>query len=137
MTSDPTVATPYKVAAIQFDPTMFDMQRNVDRLAELTEEAAAAGGRVIVDPGEATTGYCWANRQEIAPYVETIPGPTTDRFGAIAEKHHCYIVVAVAEVVPSTGIYYNSAALIGPKGVVGVYRKTHSYISEPKWAKDG
>jgi predicted amidohydrolase len=36
-----------------------------------------------------------------------------------------------------TDIYYNSALLIGPKGLIGVHRKTHPYISEPKWAANG
>jgi predicted amidohydrolase len=92
---------------------------------------------LIVHPEMATTGYCWASRAEIAPFVEPIPGPTTDRFAEIAARYRCFIVVGVPEIEPSTGIFYNSAALIGPDGLVGKYRKTHSYISEPKWAKDG
>ena len=66
-----------------------------------------------------------------------MPGPTTQRFAEIAADHDCWIVVGLAEVDPETGIYYNSAVLIGPEGPVGLYRKTHAYISEPKWAKDG
>jgi predicted amidohydrolase len=128
---------PYLAAAIQFEPEMFATERNIARLTELTEEAARAGAKLIVHPEMATTGYCWASRAEIASEVEPIPGPTTARFGAIAAQYGCYIVVALPEVVPVTGVYYNSAALVGPSGVVGVYRKTHSYISEPKWAKDG
>ena len=41
------------------------------------------------------------------------------------------------EVDPATSVYYNSLALIGPAGLIGVYRKIHSYISEPRWARDG
>jgi predicted amidohydrolase len=85
----------------------------------------------------ATTGYCFASRTEIAPLVEPIPGPTTARFAEIAREHGCWIVVGMPEVQPQTGIFYNSAALIGPDGVAGVYRKTHPYKAEPKWAKDG
>lgn len=36
-----------------------------------------------------------------------------------------------------TDLYYNSAILVGPQGVIGVHRKTHPYISEPKWAANG
>ena len=85
----------------------------------------------------ATTAYCWATRDEIASDVEPVPGPTTQRFAEIAADHDCWIVVGLAEVDPETDIYYNSAVLIGPEGPVGLYRKTHAYISEPKWAKDG
>jgi predicted amidohydrolase len=85
----------------------------------------------------ATTGYCWYDRDEIRPHVEPIPGPTTAAFAELAERFGCYIVVGMPELAPRTGIFYNSAALIGPAGVVGVYRKTHSYAADMKWAKDG
>jgi predicted amidohydrolase len=41
------------------------------------------------------------------------------------------------EIDPNTSLYYNSAVLIGPEGVIGCHRKTHPYISEPKWAAAG
>jgi len=103
----------------------------------MTEEAARNGAKLVVLPEMATTSYCWASRAEVAPYVEPIPGPTTGRFGDLARRYSCHIVVGMAEVEPATGVFYNSAALVGPDGVVGVYRKTHPYIAEPKWAKDG
>ncbi len=129
--------SPYRVAAIQTDPTLFAKDENIATLLRLTEEAARAGAKLIVQTEMATTAYCWGSRTEIAPYVEPVPGPTTERFGELAARYGCYIVVGLAEVAPETGIYYNTAALVGPDGVEGVYRKTHSYISEPKWAKDG
>jgi predicted amidohydrolase len=128
---------PFLAAAIQFEPALFDKEANIARLLALTEEAAHNGAKLIVHPEMATTSYCWASRTEVAPFVEPIPGPTTDRFGELAARYDCYIVVGMPEVEPATGVFYNSAALIGPNGVVGVYRKTHPYISEPKWAKDG
>jgi len=85
----------------------------------------------------ATTGYCWASRMEIAPFVEPIPGETTERFQMLASRYHCYIALGLPEVDPSTNVYYNSVALLGPQGLVGKYRKLHSYMSEPRWARDG
>lgn len=127
----------HRVAALQFNPTLFAREENIARLEAMTIDAAQGGAELIVHPEMGTTGYCWYNRDEIAPYVEPIPGPTTDRFTRIAAEHDCWIVVGLAEVQPETGIYYNSLALVGPDGVAGVYRKTHSYIAEPSWAKDG
>ena len=101
------------------------------------EEAAQHHARLIVLPEMATTGYCWESRAEIAPFVEPIPGPTTDRFQLLATHYDCYITVSLAEVDPITDVYYNSLALIGPDGLIGSYRKIHSYISEPRWARDG
>ncbi len=77
------------------------------------------------------------SREEVAPFVEPIPGPTTDRFQVLAEQYGCYIALCLPEVDHATDIYYNGMALIGPEGIVGTYRKIHSYISEPRWARDG
>jgi predicted amidohydrolase len=125
-----------KVATVQFEPTMFEKERNVARLLELCEQAAMEGAKLIVTPEMGTTGYCWFDREEVAPFVEKIPGPTTDRFAALAHRHDCHIVIGMPEV-DEDGIYFNSAVLIGPDGVIGRHRKTHPYISEPKWAAAG
>ena len=127
----------YRVAAIQYEPALGEKERNVTDLLRLTEEAAQHGARLIVHPEMASTGYCWLSREEIAPFVETLPGPTTDRFSHLAARYDCYIATSLPEVDPATNVYYNSLALIGPAGLLGVYRKVHSYISEPRWARDG
>ncbi len=127
----------YRVAAIQFEPTLGEKEKNVARLLHLVEEAATNGAKLIVLPEIATTGYCWQSRAEIAPHVEPIPGPTTDRFQHLATARGCYIAVSLPEVDSSTNVYYNSMVLLGPEGLVGTYRKIHSFISEPRWARDG
>jgi predicted amidohydrolase len=127
----------YRVAAIQFEPRLGAKAENIARLLELAETAAGHGARLIVLPEMATTGYCWYSREEIRPYVEPIPGPTTELFADLAGRFGCYIVVGMPEIASRTGIFYNSAALVGPEGVAGVYRKTHGYAADMKWAKDG
>ncbi|HEX7735728.1 MAG TPA: nitrilase-related carbon-nitrogen hydrolase [Ktedonobacteraceae bacterium] len=129
--------TRYRVAAIQFNPRQGEKAENTERLLQLVEEAAHQGARLIVLPEMATTGYCWTSREEIAPYVEPVPGSTTQRFEELAARYDCYIALGLAELEPGSGVYYNSLALVGPQGVVGTYRKVHSYISEPRWARDG
>lgn len=126
-----------KVATIQFEPTQFRKDENVTRLLQLATDAARDGARLIVMPEMATTGYCWKNRDEVAPFVETTDGPTTHAFAEIARHYHCYLVFGMPERDAVTNLYYNSAVLVGPQGVVGVHRKTHPYISEPKWAANG
>ena len=126
----------YKVAALQFEPRLGAKTENLARLRTLADEAAGAGARVIVMPEMAVTGYCWRDRAEVAPLVETVLGPTTDLFGEVARRHGCYIVVGLAERDPLTDLYYNTAALVGPDGVVCVYRKSHAFIAEPRWAAE-
>ena len=40
----------YKTAAVQFEPTMFEKERNISRLSVLIEEAVKEGARLIVTP---------------------------------------------------------------------------------------
>ena len=127
----------YTAAAVQFEPTLGAKAANIDGLLALVEEAAGKGAKLIVTPEMGTTGYCWFDRAEVKPQVEPIPGPTTDRFAAVARRLGVHIVIGMPEVDPASDLYYNSAVLIGPDGVVGTHRKTHPYISEPKWAASG
>lgn len=128
---------PFLAAAIQFEPTMFAKEANISRLLDLVEQAARQGAKLITTPEMATTGYCWYDRQEIASQVETVPGETSARFAELAQRYQCYIVLGMPEVDTTTQLYYNSALLIGPQGVIGRHRKSHPYISEPKWAAAG
>ncbi|MFS2224346.1 nitrilase-related carbon-nitrogen hydrolase [Pantoea sp. B65] len=129
--------THLQVAAIQFEPTQFRKEENISQLLTLAAQAAQGGARLIVMPEMGTTGYCWRDREEVAPWVETVAGETCRRFSALAREHDCYLVLGMPEEDAATGLYYNSAVLIGPAGVIGVHRKTHPYISEPKWAANG
>jgi predicted amidohydrolase len=137
MNSPAPTFTKYRVAAVQYEPTLGEKERNVSDLLRLVEAAAQHDARLIVLPEIATTGYCWLSREEIAPYVEPIPGPTTDRFQRVAAQYGCYIAASLPEVDPEINAYYNSMALLGPEGLIGTYRKIHSFISEPRWARDG
>ncbi|KAA0969832.1 amidohydrolase [Aureimonas fodinaquatilis] len=127
----------YTAAAIQFEPLMGEKERNITGLLALCEKAAQAGAKLIVTPEMGTTGYCWYDRAEVEPFVETVPGPSTGRFQDLARKYGCYIVIGMPEVDPASNLYYNSAVLIGPDGIIGTHRKTHPYIAEPKWSACG
>ncbi len=131
------MTAPFKAAAIQFEPHFAEKERNIDALLALVEKAAKSGAKLVTTPEMGTTGYCWHDRAEVSRFVETIPGPSTGRFAELAQQYDCFIVIGLPEVDPETNLYYNSAALIGPEGLVGVHRKTHPYISEPKWAASG
>ena len=97
----PLPATPvYKAAAIQYAPTLFEKEKNLLEQLEMVEEAAKNDAKLIVMVEMATTAYCFFDRDEIAPYVEPIPGPTTERFGELATRYGCYIVVGMPEVEP-------------------------------------
>ena len=137
MSTSASSVTRYRVAAIQYEPVLGEKEKNVADLLRLVEEAARHEARLIVLPEMATSGYCWESRAEVAPYVEPVPGPTTGHFQKLATQYDCYIAISMPEVDPITNAYYNCMVLIGPEDIIGTYRKIHSYISEPRWARDG
>src|SRR2546423_13704975 len=94
----------YRVAAIQYEPTLGEKEKNVTALLRLVEEAAQHEARLIVLPEMATTGYCWESRAEIAPHVEPVPGPTTHRFQQLAASYDCLIAIGLPAVDPNTHV---------------------------------
>jgi len=132
---DPPVK--FKAAAVEYNPQFMEFQKNLPSLSAVVIKAAQEGAKLIVLPETATTGYIYKDRNQINPYLDTIPGATTDTLAKIAKDYQVYIAVGIAEVDPKTKLAYNSAALIGPEGYIGKYRKTQLNSSDTKWATRG
>ncbi len=114
---------PIKVAAVDFVPAWGDLDGNIARLAEAAEKAAEDGVNYAVFPETAVSGYLFSDPAQIAPYLDTIPGKTTAALLPILARTGMYMSVGIAERDVETGLAYNSAVLLGPKGVIGKYRK--------------
>ncbi|MCW3989702.1 MAG: acyltransferase [Candidatus Bathyarchaeota archaeon] len=115
------------LAAIQMNCAPFDKAANVERAIGLIETAVEKGAELMVLPELFTMGfYIFKDRNpDFFDMAEPIPGPTTEAIGRIAKKHGVYIVAPVFERLAS-GVYHNTAPLIGPDGVIiGKYSKTH------------
>lgn len=116
---------------------MGEDERNRARLLALIEDAASNGARLIVAPEMAPCAYCFQDRAEIAPHVETVPGPFTETLSSAARRFDCVIVAGLAEVDESTGLYFNTAVVVGPEGYIGKYRKVHQFAGDAKWSLEG
>lgn len=117
----------FKLAVIQMDCVLGDVAANLARIDSLVCAAAAQGATVAVLPELATTGYFVGDR--LGALAESIPGPTTDALGRIAQRHQCYIMAGMIE--RGRACYYNSAALLAPDGSLhGAYRKIHLFSAE-------
>lgn len=127
-----------KVALIHASISWKDKDKNIAKLLALNEEAAQKGSRIIVNTELATTGYAFLSRREISSLAESIPGPTTEAFGRISKEYGCCICIGMAERDSRTGIFYNSAALMGPNGtVIARHRKLSPAFRENLWAAKG
>lgn len=114
---------PVKVAAVDFIPAWGDRDGNIRRLVQAAEKVAAAGVRYAVFPETAISGYDFTDPAQLAPFVDTIPGRATDALLPLLRRTGMYLSVGIAEKDPSTGLFYNTAVLLGPEGIVGKYRK--------------
>jgi predicted amidohydrolase len=124
-TATPTIVTePFKVAAVEFNPHLFELEANIAGACTMIEEAASNGAKVIVLPEASLSGMDYPDRAAYLPYLDTIPGKATAAIEPIAQAHGCYVAIGICEIDPKTGATYNGAALIGPQGYVGKYRKT-------------
>jgi 5-aminopentanamidase len=113
-----------KVAVAQMDPKLGQNTANLARILALFRKATAEGARLVVFPECAVSGYGFATLEAGYAAAETIPGPATDALGVVCRETGAYAVVGLLERDGADSVY-NSAALLGPEGVVGVYRKAH------------
>lgn len=68
-------------------------------------------------------------------YAESVPGPTVERFQALAKEHNMVIVLPIYEE-DQPGILYNTAAVIDADGsYLGKYRKHHIPHLPQFWEK--
>ncbi|CAN5188948.1 amidohydrolase [soil metagenome] len=128
---------PFKVAAVEFNPELFEFDRNIKGAYEVAEEAAAHGAKLIVLPEAALSGYIYRDLEQFLPFMDTVPGKGTDAMAAVCAKHGCYIAIGIAEVDPLTRLTYNTGALVGPDGYIGKYRKNGLNPSDILWFTPG
>lgn len=126
-----------KVASVEFNPQFMQLDNNITGIVNVIIPVAKKGARLIVLPEAATTGYIYKDRAQIEPYLDTIPGKTTAAIAKITRKYHTYVAVGIIEKDPITGLVYNSAALIGPDGYIGKYRKNQLNTSDNLYASRG
>jgi len=110
------------VAAVQFDPSLGDVEGNLDRVAGLAGEAVDRGAGLVVFPECSLSGYQVDRAQALSASVEMV-GPELDRLRRVAERLDTTMVVGVLERLGH--VLYNSAVTFVPRREPVVYRKTH------------
>jgi 5-aminopentanamidase len=125
-----------KIAVVQMDVQLLDKGRNMQAILDWLETAALNGAELIIFPECALTGYCFDSLEEALPQAETIPGPSTERIGHAAKERGCAAVVGMLEREAHN--VYNAAAVMGPDGILGSYRKVHlPYLGIDRFATPG
>jgi len=127
-----------RVAVVQAAPALFDTPRSLQKLADLTADAARQRAGLVVFPEAFVGGYPKGHdfgasvgarspegREEFRRLFESaveVPGEATAFLGAAARDHDIHLVVGVVE--RDGGTLYCSALIFGPDGrLLGKHRK--------------
>jgi len=103
-----------------------DREENLATAERVVREAAAKGANIVCLQELFTSVYfCQVEDHKYFELAEPIPGPSTDRFQALAKELGVVIVASLFEK-RAAGVYHNTAAIIDADGsYLGKYRKMH------------
>lgn len=113
-----------RVAVVQTNPTFGAVHRNVSTAIEMM---GAVDADIYVLPELFNTGYNFIDASEVEKLSEAVSGSTFQAMKAFAKTKSAYVVYGFAETSERV---YNSAALVDPDGLVGLYRKVHLFDRE-------
>lgn len=99
---------------------------NRTRLAAGIKALAEKGAQLIVlQELHNTLYFCQTEDVRNFDLAETIPGPSTEFFGALAKQLNVVIVISLFEK-RAVGLYHNTAVVLEKDGsIAGTYRKMH------------
>ncbi len=138
-----------RVAAAQPRGFPFDSSAAVDRLCEMTADAAAEAAKLVVFPEAFVGGYPWGlafgtavggrkppGRRTFGRYYDAaiaVPGPETERMGRAAADARVYVAVGVIEkgAARSPGTLFCTLLYFTPDGALAaIHRKLKPTAAE-------
>ena len=116
------------IAVVQFQPELANPEENIKRLEPLLDSTRDC--RLVVLPELANSGYNFTDFGQAWQNSETIGerGLFQDFLIDSARKNNYFIVSGINERI--MGKLYNTAVLVGPEGMIGIYRKLHLFMNE-------
>lgn len=103
-----------------------DKESNIERLIANIRQCAAQGARLVVlQELHNELYFCQIENTAMFGLAETIPGPSTERFGKLAKELNVVLVLSLFEK-RAPGLYHNTAVVLDSDGsIAGKYRKMH------------
>ena len=114
-----------KVGLVQQSCTS-SIEDNIKKLEANIRTAAGSGAELVVlQELHNSLYFCQEENAKLCDLAEPIPGPSTERFGALAKELGIVLVLSLFER-RAPGIYHNSAVVLEKDGTIaGKYRKMH------------
>ena len=125
MNSSKKSARTLKVALLQ-ETDRGSTEANLDAIEAGLREAAAAGAELVLLQ-ELHNGPYFCQHESVDEFdrAESIPGPSTERIGKLAEALKLVVVASLFER-RAAGLYHNTAVVFDrTRAIAGVYRKMH------------
>ena len=103
-----------------------DISENIARLQAHIRSCAAQGAQLVVlQELHNSVYFCQSEDATLCDLAEPIPGPSTERFGALARELGIVLVLSLFER-RAPGLYHNTAVVLEKDGsIAGTYRKMH------------
>ena len=111
-----------RIAAVVFNSPRGTARANLDRMEDWVAGARAHGAAIVCFPELNITGY--GTDAGVKKEAEAVPGPLTERLGAMAARHDLVILAGLAEQAGDGRICASHLA-VAPSGLLGRYRKLH------------
>ncbi|TIP28769.1 MAG: hydratase [Mesorhizobium sp.] len=125
-----------RLACIQFQPAIGQLDDNLKSMERLIRQAAGLGATVAVLPELADSGYVFDSQEELATIAAPIPaGRSAVLLCSLAYELGMHIVSGLAE--RDGDRFFNAAMLCGPSGPIGTYRKLHLWNREKLYFQPG
>ena len=114
-----------KVGLVQQSCTS-SIEDNIKKLEANIRAAADSGAELVVlQELHNSLYFCQEENAKLCDLAEPIPGPSTERFGALAKELGIVLVLSLFER-RAPGIYHNTAVVLEKDGTIaGKYRKMH------------
>ena len=117
---------PVRVAATQLAARQVEVDHNLELHLRLIAETAEAGCDLVVFPELSVTGH--NGSPEVTRCAERYDGPIYEAIHARAKE--CRTIVSYGFCESFRGTHYNTCALVGPHGLIGLQRKVHASFDE-------
>lgn len=111
------------LACVQTDVAFASVDSNLQRVATRIEAAARERADLVVFPECMLSGYAFESREEAWPHAIGVDSPPMAELARLAQTHNLHFTIGFLE--RDGDRLFNAAALIGPPGVISVYRKIH------------
>jgi predicted amidohydrolase len=125
-----------RIAAVQMEPKLGEIERNCEAMVAFAGEAADAGARLILFPECALQGYVFEGAEQAASAAVSCDHDVVRTLADLATRRGVALVFGFAERRKRS--FSNSVLVALPGGGQTIYRKTHlPMLGLDRWAVRG